>query len=89
MTKISPGQRWVVEHILPLWLGGTNEIQNLAPVHEACAKTKTQKEATERAKGRRVAEKHYGSRRSKRSMPGSKASKYKKKLNGQVVKRDD
>ena len=87
--KISLTQRWIVEHILPLWLGGTNDVQNLAPAHEACAKIKTQKEATGRAKGRRIAEKHFGFRQSKRPMPGSKASGLKRKFNGQVVRRKD
>jgi 5-methylcytosine-specific restriction endonuclease McrA len=86
---ISIGQPYIVEHILPLFLGGTNDWENLAPAHERCATTKTQKEAKERAKGRRIAEKHYGSRQSKRPMAGSKASKYRRKMDGTVVRRED
>ena len=36
------GKRWVVEHMRPLGLGGTNDVEeNLRPVHEACAREKT------------------------------------------------
>jgi 5-methylcytosine-specific restriction endonuclease McrA len=86
---IQVGQSYTIEHVLPLALGGSNEWENLAPVHNSCASEKTRKEATERAKGRRIAEKHFGSRQSKRPMPGSKASKYKRKMDGTVVRRDE
>jgi hypothetical protein len=86
---IQVGDGYIVEHVLPLALGGTNDWENLAPAHRSCATAKTSKEAKERAKGRRVAEKHFGGRQSRRPMPGSKASGLKKKLNGQVVRRDD
>ena len=39
--KIIPGDKWIVEHLRPLALGGTNEDGNLAPVHVACAAAKT------------------------------------------------
>lgn len=41
---IRSGERWIVEHLRPLALGGTNDSDNLAPVHVACAETKTNKE---------------------------------------------
>ena len=80
-------ERWIDEHIAPLWLDGDNELSNRAPAHEKCARAKTDKEATERAKGRRVAERHFGAKRSTRPMIGSRASGYKKKMDGTVVKR--
>lgn len=39
--QIKAGDRWIVEHMRPLALGGTNDIDNLFPVHAACADTKT------------------------------------------------
>lgn len=39
--KIIPGSRWILEHLRPLGLGGTNDTSNLAPVHLACAAAKT------------------------------------------------
>lgn len=42
--KIFPGEKTIVEHMRALALGGTNEIDNLCIVHEACAANKTSKE---------------------------------------------
>ena len=85
--RIEVGQKWIVEHIQPLWLNGTNDWENLAPSHENCAKSKTQREAKERAKGRRIAEKHYGARQPRSVMPGSRASPWKRKIGGGVERR--
>ena len=74
------------EHVSPLWLDGDNSAENRAPAHERCARQKTAKEAGERAKGRSVAEKHFGAR-VKSKMPGSRGSKWKKKLSGETVRR--
>lgn len=75
------------EHMTPLWLGGSNEMWNRKPVHVACAREKTSRESTERAKGQRAAEFHFGAKRPKRIMPGSRRSKWKKKADGTVVPR--
>jgi 5-methylcytosine-specific restriction protein A len=76
------------EHINPLWLAGDNSAENRAPAHVKCARAKTAKEATERAKGRDVAERHFGAKRAKtKPMPGGRRSKWKKKLDGTVVPR--
>lgn len=71
------------EHINPLWLAGDNSASNRAPAHERCAREKTAREAKTRSKGRKVAEKHAGAHRPKGPpMPGSRRSRYKKKMNG-------
>lgn len=72
------------EHLSPLWLNGDNSASNRGPAHERCARQKTAKEAGERAKGRSVAEKHFGARVKSR-MPGNRNSIWKKKLNGETV----
>jgi 5-methylcytosine-specific restriction protein A len=77
------------EHINPLWLGGDNSASNRAPAHADCARQKTAREAKGRAKGRRIAEKHMGAHKAKRPMPGSRASKWKKKMDGTTVLRGD
>jgi 5-methylcytosine-specific restriction endonuclease McrA len=91
-NKIQAGQRWIDEHVKPLWLAGTDEDfnawANRGPAHEDCAKVKTAREAKERSKGRRVAQKHMGAKRSKNPLPGSRASKWKRKMDGSVVRRD-
>lgn len=75
------------EHIKPLWRDGTNVMSNRGVAHRRCALQKSAKEAEERAKGRRVAQKHFGAKRSKRPMAGSRASKWKKHLDGSVSER--
>ena len=76
------------EHINPLWLSGDNEAENRAPAHVKCAREKTKLEATERAKGRDVAEYHFGAKRPKtRPMPCGRRSKHKRKMNGKTVER--
>jgi 5-methylcytosine-specific restriction endonuclease McrA len=86
-NKIRQGERWIDEHIRPLWLDGTNDWSNRAPAHAACAEQKTAREAKDRAKGRRIAEKHMGAHKPKRPMPGSRASRWKRKMDGTVVER--
>lgn len=87
-------ERWIDEHELALWLGSQgdyerlNALKNRGPAHERCAKAKTAKEATQRARGRKFAENHFGAKRSKRPMPCGKRSRWKKKMNGDVVLRD-
>lgn len=39
--EIRSGDSWIVEHLRPLSLGGTNDAANLAPVHMGCADAKT------------------------------------------------
>lgn len=89
-------ERWIDEHELALWLGSLSEEDrerfnapgNRGPAHARCATLKTAKEATDRARGRKAAERHFGAKRPKKIMPGSRAHYQKKKLNGSVVRRD-
>lgn len=83
----------VDEHLLPLWLAQKDQDLN-AKVNrrcfcQDCAGAKTAKEATERAKGRRVAKKHTatGKITKGKPMPFGRNSKLKKKFNGKVVPR--
>lgn len=77
------------EHINPLWLAGDNSAENRAPAHVRCARQKTASEATDRAKIRSSAEKHFGAYRPKgRPMPGSRRSGLKRKMDGTVVRRE-
>lgn len=86
--KIETMKAWIDEHILPLWLGGDNSWENRGVAHVGCAHKKTAKEATERAKGQRIAEKHFGAKKSANPMPCGRRSPFKKKFNGQVVPRE-
>lgn len=80
---------FVDEHVEPLWRNGTNDLSNRGPAHVKCAREKTASEATDRAKTRSVAEKHFGAHRPKtRPMPGSRRSPWKRKMDGTLVRRD-
>ena len=56
------GDRWDVEHRKPLWLGGEDTMENMAPAHIHCHRGKTAEEAPERAKSNRVRNKNLGIR---------------------------
>lgn len=78
------GDKWIVEHIKPLWLGGADDTTNMAPAHERCAIEKTTREAPVKAKSDRVRARHLGIKKSTRPIPGSKASGIRKRMNGNV-----
>lgn len=88
--KIHVAEKWIVEHLDPLSRTGTNDLSNLDVAHEKCARSKTSKEATERSKIRSVATKHFGAGKKRKGapMPGSRDSKWKRRLDGTVVRRD-
>jgi hypothetical protein len=89
-------ERWIDEHEIALWLGSLsdedqarlNGLLNRGPAHETCAKLKTSKEATERARMRSFAEFHHGAKRPRCPMPGGRRSRFKKKMSGEVVPRE-
>lgn len=88
--KIHVGERWIDEHVNPLSRTGTNDWDNRGIAHEKCARSKTSQEASERSKIRSVATKHFGAGKKRKGapMPGSKDSKWRKKMDGTVVRRD-
>lgn len=58
---IQAGTKWIVEHLRALGLGGTNDGDNLAPVHLDCANAKTAQEDMPRiAKAKRQKLRHLG-----------------------------
>lgn len=86
--KITPADKWELDHIKPLWIGGENRENNLAPALKEAHKEKTTDDARNRAKAKRIKAKHFGINKSNKAIiPGSRASKWKRKLNGEVVKR--
>jgi 5-methylcytosine-specific restriction endonuclease McrA len=57
---IKAGERWIDEHIIPLGLGGSNDIENRAPAHEKCAALKTKDDQKQIAKAKRQKRAHLG-----------------------------
>lgn len=82
--------RWELDHVIALAAGGTDDDGNLAPAHAKCHLDKTVKDVERIAKGKRVRAKHLGTKAPPaRPMPGSRRSKWKKKVDGTVVLRSE
>ena len=56
----SRGEKHIIEHIVPLWLGGADDESNMKPAHYGCAIEKTRKESPVKAKSDRVRARHLG-----------------------------
>ena len=80
-------ERWIVEHIRALELGGADELSNMAPAHEACALAKTREDHRRAAQAKRQKIRHIGAEASKRPLPFGKASRWKRTLSGKIVPR--
>lgn len=87
--KIQVTEQWEVEHIIPLAMGGEDAGSNLAPAHKSCHRQKTNEDLGNLARAKRRAAYHNHTRISKTPLPFGKQSKWKRKLNGKIVSRDD
>lgn len=87
--KITPGEKWEVSHEIPLELGGADDDENCKPAHFKCHRVHTAEvDIPAIAKAKRRQARHLGAKPpSRRPLPGSKGSKWKKKLDGTVVPR--
>ncbi|KFG68669.1 HNH endonuclease [Microvirga sp. BSC39] len=87
--KIQAGEAWIDEHIRPLAMGGTNELDNRGPAHKACADAKTHGkdgDLARIAKAKRIKMRHVGIRKPSK-FPTSRDSRFKQKINGDLVDR--
>ena len=81
--------RWEISHELALELGGADDDENRKPAHYKCHRAHTaEKDIPQIAKSNRQRAKHVGAHRPRAIMPGSKASRFKKKMDGTVERRD-
>lgn len=79
--------KFAFDHIVPDSLGGEPTLENCSVTCLPCHKEKTANEDIPRiAKAKRVADRHLGFRKPSR-FPCSKASRWKKKITGEVVPR--
>jgi 5-methylcytosine-specific restriction protein A len=85
--KITVGDKWDCDHIIALCNGGEHRETNLAPALKEAHKKKTKDDVAIKAKSDRIAKKHYGITKPKRPMPGSRASRWKKCMDGTVERR--
>ena len=86
-VKIGPATGLEWDHIIPLAMGGEDEIANLQPLCRADHRSKTGSDATAIAKAKRLEAKHLGAYRSRSPLPGGKDSNLKRKVSGQTVAR--
>jgi len=82
------GKRWICDHRTAIINGGPNRESNLGPIHEACDKTKTAADVREKSIVARKRMKFLGIAPKKgRPMPGSKASRLRRRMDGTVERR--
>jgi 5-methylcytosine-specific restriction endonuclease McrA len=86
-SVIHPGQKWEIDHIIPLGMGGPDIIENMQILCKICHRFKTNhQDMNQIAKAKRLEIIHFGAKKAtKRPIIGSKSSKLKKKLNGEIV----
>lgn len=81
-------QRWEAEHSVRRSVGGADDPTNVLPAHAECHAPKTVRDIKDNAKGKRVRDRHYGIKVSAGPpMPGSKRSRFKRKMDGTTVLR--
>ena len=78
---------FVCDHKVALINGGENRESNGQAICRGCDKTKTASDVAEKAKTAGMAKAAHGLRKPKTIIPGSKASGWKHKLNGQWERR--
>lgn len=84
-------EKWIIEHKRALELGGEDVEENMGPAHQDCADEKTNGpngDHARAAKAKRVKRANLGLKKSKNPLPGSRATKWKRKMDGSVVRRD-
>lgn len=85
------GKPFDIDHVVPLIMGGSNSEGNLAPILRDHHRDKTRADVAAKAKVARMKARHLGvsARQASRPMPGSRGSKWKRKMDGTVVRRDE
>ena len=77
------------DHEIPLALGGEHRERNLRALCGDCHGTKTKADANAIGRARRIAKDRLGIKAQKKPFPGGKGSKWKRKMDGTVVLRED
>ncbi len=82
--------RWQCDHLVPAWQGGDNSLDNAQCLCTGCHQPKSAEDTRATAKADRLHRKHIGAKSKPRGntiIPGSKASGWKRKINGEAERR--
>jgi 5-methylcytosine-specific restriction endonuclease McrA len=86
--RIWPGQRWETDHIVAIINGGENREKNLQTLLGDCHDKKTGKDVAQKSKTYERKLMNHGIKKKRGPpMPGSKRSKWKRRMDGSVVRR--
>lgn len=86
--KVGAGLRAEFDHVIPLILGGQHRESNIALLCHECHAAKTKLDVKIKAKVARVRKRRLGIKpRKGRPIPGTRASGWKRKFNGQWERR--
>jgi 5-methylcytosine-specific restriction endonuclease McrA len=87
--KVVPGEDWDVSHDIPLEAGGKDDATNWFVAHRKCHRVHTSTvDAPLIAKVKRIHQKHVGAKTSRSPMPLGRGSKFKRKMDGTIVRRE-
>lgn len=81
------GEKWIVEHVRALVLGGEDTDANCGPAHETCRRVKDKADIASASKAKRMKAKHLGIKR-RSTFPCGRNTPFKKRMDGSVVRRD-
>lgn len=84
--KIRAGERWTLEHLIAIINGGRNAEDNLCLTCSNCLPVKNAADVAEKSKVYAIRSKHLGIRK-RSTFACSRDSGWKKRMNGEVVKR--
>lgn len=80
--------RWTVEHPDALALSGSDDDDDLWPIHEKCVAAKNASDAAAIAKRNRIVAYGYVGPGQKRAFPGSRRDRFKRRMDGTTVERE-
>lgn len=85
--QIRGGDKWALDHKIALINNGEHRETNLQMLCEWCHSKKTKSDTAEKSKTYAKRKSNYGIKKSKNPLPGSKASGWKRKMDGSWVRR--
>lgn len=84
-TRIPSGPEY--DHRVAIANGGENRETNLWPVHPKCHRIKSRDDLATKAADYKTQLHHLGIKKPRRPMPGSRASPFKRRMDGTVERR--